>query len=67
MEDINLQILRGMVPTRWHTVVVRDYLNERFSQRWIGRNGFIRWPPNSPDLTSCIIFYEVTWKGLFLL
>ncbi|KAG5345851.1 SETMR methyltransferase, partial [Acromyrmex heyeri] len=36
--------------------VVHDYLNERFPQHWVGRNGFIRWPPNSPDLTSCDYF-----------
>jgi len=48
MEDVNLQSLRGIwfqhdgVPA--HCAGVRDYLNERFSQRWIGRNGFIRWP-----------------------
>jgi len=42
MEDINLRTLRGM----WFqhdgalahcASVVRDYLNERFSQRWIRR------------------------------
>lgn len=30
---------------------VRNYLNEVFPQRWIGRGGPIRWPPRSPDLT----------------
>jgi len=43
MEDINLQTFRG---TLWfqhdgalaHCAgIVRDYSNERFSQRWIGR------------------------------
>jgi len=42
MEDINLQTLRGMwfqydgAPAHY-AGVVRDYSNERFSQRWIGR------------------------------
>ncbi|EFN61939.1 hypothetical protein EAG_00101, partial [Camponotus floridanus] len=32
--------------------IVRDFLNERFNNRWIGRGGPIAWPPRSPDLTS---------------
>lgn len=31
--------------------VVRDYLNIHFPNRWIGRGGFVSWPPRSPDLT----------------
>jgi len=69
MEDINLQTLRGM----WFQYdgapahcagIVRDYLNERFSQRWIGRNGFIRWPPTSPNLTPCDYFLWGYVKGI---
>jgi len=30
---------------------VRDYLNEFFPNRWLGRGGPIPWPPWSPDLT----------------
>jgi hypothetical protein len=30
---------------------VREYLNRKYPNRWIGRNGPIRWPPRSPDLT----------------
>ena len=63
IEDINLQTRRDMwfqhdsAPA--HSAgVVRDYLNERFPQRWVDRNGLIRWPPNSPDLTLCD-FYGV--------
>jgi len=42
MEDINLQTLRGIWfqhdGTPAHCAgVVRDYSNERFSQRWIGK------------------------------
>lgn len=32
-------------------LVVRQYLNNIFPNRWIGRRGFIEWPPRSPDLT----------------
>lgn len=28
----------------------RQFLNERFPDRWIGRGGPIAWPPRSPDL-----------------
>lgn len=31
-------------------VAVRNYLNEIFPNRWIGRRGAIEWPPRSPDL-----------------
>ncbi|EZA59737.1 hypothetical protein X777_16312, partial [Ooceraea biroi] len=31
---------------------VRAYLNHAFSNRWIGRNEPILWPPRSPDLMS---------------
>lgn len=34
------------------TIIVRNYLNERFNNRWIGRGGPVEWPPRSPDLTS---------------
>lgn len=35
---------------------VTDYLNLTFPDRWIGRNGPIRWPPRSPDLTPLDFF-----------
>jgi hypothetical protein len=34
--------------------IVRQFLNERFPNKWIGRGSFLAWPPRSPDLTcSC--------------
>lgn len=36
---------------------VRDYLNNVFPDKWIGRNGPVQWPPRSPDLTSLDFFY----------
>ena len=30
---------------------MRDYLNESFPNRWLGRGRPIPWPPRSPDLT----------------
>lgn len=35
-----------------YALIVRDYLNTTFPQRWIGRMGPISWPARSPDLTS---------------
>ena len=34
-----------------YTRHVRDYLNESFHNRWLGRGGPVAWPPRSPDLT----------------
>lgn len=33
---------------------VKDYLNVRFDDRWIGRGGLIAWPPRCPDLDTVI-------------
>lgn len=30
---------------------VRNYLDERFPENWIGRRGPVEWPARSPDLT----------------
>lgn len=35
---------------------VRDYLNETFGDRWIGRGGPVHWPARSPDLNSLVFF-----------
>lgn len=35
---------------------VRNYLNDRFPGRWIGRRGAIEWPPRSPDLSPLDFF-----------
>ncbi|XP_076246520.1 histone-lysine N-methyltransferase SETMAR-like [Calliopsis andreniformis] len=35
---------------------VRQYLNQRFEGRWIGRSGSIPWPPRSPDLNPFDFF-----------
>ena len=35
---------------------VRQYLDNHFPNRWIGRGGPIRWAPRSPDLTPLDFF-----------
>lgn len=33
--------------------VTRNFLNENYENRWIGRGGTIEWPARSPDLNPC--------------
>ena len=42
----------------------REFLNERFPNRWIGRGGPVAWPPRSPDLTPLDFFFWGTMKDL---
>lgn len=35
---------------------VREFLDNRYPQKWIGRSGFIGWPPRSCDLTPLDFF-----------
>jgi hypothetical protein len=41
--------------------IVREFLDETFPRRWIGRNGRKQWPPRSPDLRSLVFVF-----GMFL-
>jgi hypothetical protein len=36
--------------------IVRQFLNERFPNKWIGRGSFLAWPSRSPDLTPLDFF-----------
>lgn len=61
LEDIPLSLLSGMTfqndgcPV--HTsLIVKNFLNEEYGEKWIGRNGPIKWPARSPDLTP-VDFY----------
>ena len=40
---------------------VKDYLNQLFLDRWIGRRGPLKWAARSPDLTPCDFFL---WRFL---
>lgn len=42
-------------PPHWGKIV-RDFLNEEFPGRWLGRDGPLLWPPRSPDLTPLDFF-----------
>lgn len=39
------------------TMAVRNFLEQTFPHRWIGRGGELSWPPRSPDLTPKDYFY----------
>lgn len=61
LEEIPLANLRDVwfqqdgAPPHYHSAV-REYLNEQFGSRWIGRGGPVAWPPRSPDLTPLDFF-----------
>jgi len=50
-------------PPHW-AITVRNFLNETFGKRWIGRSGPIQWPPRSPDLTPCDFYFWGHLKSL---
>ena len=41
---------QNSAPPHWG-LAVRQFLNDTFPERWIGRDGTIPWPPHSPDIT----------------
>jgi hypothetical protein len=52
LEDIPLMIRRQMYfqhdeAPHHYTIRVREYLNESFPNRWLGRGGPVAWPPNN--------------------
>ncbi|CAK1600423.1 unnamed protein product [Parnassius mnemosyne] len=61
MSDVDLQTKRKMwfqhdgAPAHFSTIV-RDYLNELYGDRWIGRGGPVAWPARSPDMTPLDFF-----------
>jgi len=61
LDDVPLQLRVGM----WFmhdgaaphfSLIARQYLNDHFPGKWIGRNGPVAWPPSSPYLNP-IDFY----------
>lgn len=69
LEDIPLDAILGMwfqhdgAPAHF-AQIVRDYLNNRYGQQWIGRGGPVAWPPRSPDLTPLDFFFWGQMKSL---
>ena len=52
-----LDIQNGALP-HWG-FIARNFLNETFPNRWIGRDDLTSWPHLSPDINSLDFFYEV--------
>lgn len=47
---LNLWFMHDGAPAHF-SIVVRNFLNQEYNERWIGRGGPTAWPPRSPDLT----------------
>ncbi|CAF3965972.1 unnamed protein product [Rotaria sordida] len=39
-----------------YAIIIREWLDEHFPDRWIGRRGPYDWPARSPDLSPCDFF-----------
>ena len=50
-------------PPHWG-LCVHQFLNETFSDRWIGRDELISWPPRSPDITPLDFFLWLYVKDI---
>jgi len=61
LDDVSLDIQERMffqqdgAPAH-NAIIVRQYLNQIFPNRWIGTNGVVSWPARSPDLMSLDFF-----------
>lgn len=56
-EDVrnNLIFMQDGAAPHW-AIRVRNFLNQEWENRWIGRGGPIAWPARSPDLNPCDFF-----------
>lgn len=61
LEDVPLifrsrmYFMQDGAPPHFHREV-REFLTNKFNNRWIGRSGPVSWPPRSPDLNPCDFF-----------
>jgi len=55
LNEENLHFQQDGAPPHY-ALPVREWLNERFPGKWIGRRGAIEWPARSPDLTPLDFF-----------
>lgn len=62
-EVVNLHMQLDGAPIH-NTALVRNWLNQNYPNRWIGRNSpLIHWPPRSPDLSPLDFFFWGTIKN----
>lgn len=45
-----LWVMMDGAPAHWYRIV-RQFIDNSFPDKWIGREGPVAWPPRSPDLT----------------
>jgi len=69
LENVDLEITRRIFfqqdgASPYFARIVRRFLDERYPNRWIGREGLIAWPPRSPDLTSIDFYLWGYLKGV---
>ena len=50
VEAQHLWFMQDGVPAHW-AKLVRNWFDQKFPHRWIGRGGLVAWPPKSFDLT----------------
>ena len=51
-EEEDFYFQQDGAPPHYHRVVT-SFLDERLPNRWIGRRGFVKYPPRSPDFFLC--------------
>lgn len=61
LENVPLAQIRNMIFQQdgappHHAGIVKEWLNNTFHEKWIGRDGPTRWPARSPDLTPLDYF-----------
>ena len=69
LEDVPLQVRRNILFQHYgaphhFSLAVRDHLDQRFGQQWIGRGDTIAWPARSPDLSPLDYYLWVHMKSL---
>ena len=68
-DDVPLDVIQRMwflhdgAPAHF-SLIVRNFLNDRFPQRWVGRGGPMEWPARSPDLNPMDFFVWGHLKSL---
>ena len=60
---VNMLIQQDGAPPHYGREV-KDFLNQNYPNRWIGRQGPITWPPRSPDLTPLHFYLWGHMKSL---
>jgi len=55
LDDADVWFMQDGAPPHYATIV-RNFLDERYPDHWIGRRGPVEWPPRSPDLNPLDYF-----------